>query len=418
MNDETHRLAPIKTLGLAPSFGFGDRTGLATDGHVAAMRRAGGGICPIFPQQSIREMTRTGRTPEQVMHDALAGMARRGWTEGSGADADHLKTKQDVDVTFAAGFCFFTLDPSDVVDAAADDDPEAVLREKFAALAEQVRWVPRYVGRRVELSNGTELEFTEEACLRAAVKYGLALNQAKELARYIGQRHEAASREYELELSVDETPQPTSLVEHYIVADQCLQDGVPLVSLAPRFPGDFEKGVDFKGDDLQLRQSLHDHAEIARQLGPYKLSLHSGSDKISMYRWLAEATRGLFHVKTAGTSYLEALRVAARHDPTLLRRIVDYARGRFETDRATYHLSATLADVPPPDQVGERTRAGNPLFGVLGCGSARSGFHLARTTNPALHIRLRADTSAVRTRIAPSPHGTCRDVRRGSGRPL
>jgi len=86
-------------------------------------------------------------------------------------------------------------------------------------------------------------------------------------------------------------------------------------------------------------------------LGPYKLSLHSGSDKISIYPSLARATRGLFHVKTAGTSYLEALRVVARHDVPLFRRIVEFARSRYDTDRATYHVSATNEAVPPPSAI-------------------------------------------------------------------
>src|SRR5207248_6186844 len=105
------------TLGLAPSFGFGDRIGLATPGHVEAMRRAGAGVEPIFPQQSIREMARTGRTPGRVMDDALLGMQRAGWPGLTGADADHLKTAEDVEVTAAVGFTFFTIDPSAHVDA-------------------------------------------------------------------------------------------------------------------------------------------------------------------------------------------------------------------------------------------------------------------------------------------------------------
>src|SRR5580693_8667107 len=92
------------TLGLNPSFGFGDRIGLATPGHVAAMERAGAGIEPIFPQQSIREMARTGRTPRRVMDDALEGMRAAGCSGRTGADADHLKTPEDVDVTAAVGF--------------------------------------------------------------------------------------------------------------------------------------------------------------------------------------------------------------------------------------------------------------------------------------------------------------------------
>ncbi|MEM6854409.1 MAG: tagaturonate epimerase family protein, partial [Planctomycetota bacterium] len=96
-----------------------------------------------------------------------------------------------------------------------------------------------------------------------------------------------------------------------------------------------------------------DHAAIARHLGPYKLSLHSGSDKLSMYAAFARATRGQFHVKTAGTSYLEALRVVARCDEPLFRRVVDFSRGRYDTDRATYHVHATLDSAPPPSDVAD-----------------------------------------------------------------
>ena len=94
-------------LGLAPSFGFGDRIGLATPGHVESMNRAGDGIEAIYPQQSIREMTRTQRTAQEVMDDAMNGAAAAGWNRKIGADADHLKTPEDVDVTAAVGFTFF-----------------------------------------------------------------------------------------------------------------------------------------------------------------------------------------------------------------------------------------------------------------------------------------------------------------------
>lgn len=340
-----------QTLGLSPSFGFGDRIGLATPGHVEAMRRAGAGIEPIFPQQSIREMSRTARTPDQVMTEALAGMQQAGWTGVTGADADHLKTPEDVDVTAAAGFTFFTIDPSGHVDQQADDYDEATLREKFAAVAAGIDWFESYAGKSIPLPTGTTVELTEESRLRAAVKYGRAIQEAVGLAAHIRAVHGRLDRDYEIELSVDETEQPTTLAEHYIIADQCLRAGMKLVSLAPRFIGDFEKGVDFKGDGVALEASLNDHAAIAELLGPYKLSLHSGSDKLSMYPAFARATKGRFHVKTAGTSYLEALRVVARHDERLFRRIVDFARERYETDKATYHVSATLASAPPSNEV-------------------------------------------------------------------
>ncbi|MBR9803522.1 hypothetical protein GYB59_18335 [bacterium] len=338
-------------LGLSASFGFGDRIGLATPGHVAAMKRSGNGIEPIFPQQSIREMTRTQRTPQQVMDDAMNGARDAGWTGRIGADADHLKTPNDVDVTAAVGFTFFTIDPSDDVDQRADDYDEATLREKFETARNSAPWYEGYLGKSISLPTGTTIELTEEACMRAAVKYGAAIQKALELGDYIRKVHEAKNADYEIELSVDETDQPTTLAEHYIIADQCLKGGMKLVSLAPRFIGELEKGVDYKGDVSALEASLNDHAAIAELLGPYKLSLHSGSDKLSMYAALARATKGRFHVKTAGTSYLEALRVVARHDEPLFRRLVQFGRERYDVDKATYHVSATNAAVPFDDSM-------------------------------------------------------------------
>lgn len=333
-------------LGLAPSFGFGDRIGLATPGHVAAMKRSGGAIEPIFPQQSIREMTRTRRTAVQVMQDALQGAVQAGWTGRIGADADHLKTPADVDVTAAAGFTFFTIDPSDDVDQKADNYNESTLREKFATARDDAPWFDGYLGKGIDLPTGSRIELSEQACMRAAVKYGAAIKRALAMGDYIRQVHAASGKDYEIELSVDETDQPTTLAEHYIIADQCLKGGMKLVSLAPRFIGELEKGVDYKGDLQALDASLQDHAAIAELIGPYKLSLHSGSDKLSMYAALARATKGRFHVKTAGTSYLEALRVVARHDESLFRQIVRFARSRYDVDKATYHVSATNQMVP------------------------------------------------------------------------
>ena len=338
-------------LGLVPSFGFGDRIGCATPGHVEAMRRAGGAIQPIFPQQSIREMTRSGRSPEDVMQDAMEGLRLTGWGGQTGADADHLKTPHDIDVTMGAGFTFFTIDPSEHVDQQADNYDEPTLREKFDSIRNETPWFDGYRNKTVALPTGTVIKLDEVACIRAAVKYGRAINEAVSLSDHIRARSDESGRPYEVELSVDETAQPTTLAEHYIIADQCLQRGMKLVSLAPRFLGTFEKGVDYKGDVGALAASLADHAAIADLLGPYKLSLHSGSDKLSMYPALARATKGRFHVKTAGTSYLEALRVVALRDEPLFRQIITFARDRYETDKATYHVSATLEATPPPSEV-------------------------------------------------------------------
>ncbi|MCE9589380.1 MAG: tagaturonate epimerase family protein [Planctomycetes bacterium] len=347
------QLKPVP-LGLAPSFGFGDRLGSATPGHLEAITHHGGwhhhagGIRPIFAQQSIREMTRTKRNPTLVMNAAIEALTAEHFTGTWGADADHLKNEADVDYTAASGFVFFTIDPSEHVDAKADTYDAATVSAKFDAIKAAAPWVGQYLGKTVVVPDGPTIHFDELVVKRAAVKYGRAIAHTIKIAAHIDKVMKARGSDYEIELSVDETPEPTTLAEHFIIAQQCLAVKMKLVSLAPRFIGDLEKGVDYKGNLTALEISLNDHAAIARHLGPYKLSLHSGSDKLSMYGLFARATKGMFHVKTAGTSYLEALRVVNRHKPELFRTIVDFARERYDTDKATYHVSATVAEVPEP----------------------------------------------------------------------
>ena len=351
-------------LGLAPSFGFGDRLGLATPGHVAALRAAGGSFLPIFAQQSIREMVRTNRSPERVMADALLGAANAGYVGRQGADADHLKTFDDVDVTAAAGFVFFTIDPSDYVDSRADDYDASTLAERHRAVRDEVVWAEGYVGQRVPLAGGRSATLSEIECRRAAVKYGRAVNHVVAMSRRIAERSAASGGQYEIELSVDETAQPTSPAEHFICASECLKKGVKLISIAPRYVGDFEKGVDYKGDIGALERHAADHAAIAAALGPYKLSLHSGSDKLSIYPTLSRLTHGMVHVKTAGTSYLEALRVVARHEPRLFREIVEFSRANYDRDKASYHISATLASAPPHTDLADDTALEEAYLGL------------------------------------------------------
>ena len=131
-------------LGLKTSAGMGDRIGLATPGHVRAVRATGSVIAPIFAQQSMREMARTGRTPQQVMDDATWGVFQEGWQAGVGADADHLKTANDIDVCLTAGFSFFTIDPGAHVDNRAETTDLATLRELTGQLPDHIQ--PRTSG--------------------------------------------------------------------------------------------------------------------------------------------------------------------------------------------------------------------------------------------------------------------------------
>jgi hypothetical protein len=159
-------------------------------------------------------------------------------------------------------------------------------------------------------------------------------------------RHLAATQpggEFDFEVSVDETDTPTSPFEHFYIARELARMGVRWTSLAPRFPGSFEKGIDYKGSIDTFREDFAAHAAIARGLGLYKMSLHSGSDKFSIYEAAAELTRGAVHLKTAGTSYLEALRTLAQVEPELFREIFRFALEHYDADRASYHVSASLA---------------------------------------------------------------------------
>jgi len=153
-------------------------------------------------------------------------------------------------------------------------------------------------------------------------------------------------RPFELEMSVDETETVTTLAEHVYIASELKRLGVKWVSLAPRYVGDFEKGVDYIGDLGEFERSFAQHLAVAKAFGPYKLSLHSGSDKFSVYPIAARLAGELIHLKTAGTSYLEALRAIAEVNPPLFREIVAFARERYPVDRATYHVSAEVAKMP------------------------------------------------------------------------
>ncbi|MBW1808914.1 MAG: hypothetical protein JRJ87_12040 [Deltaproteobacteria bacterium] len=345
----TNTMALQKTLvytlpavvGLKKSVGLGDRLGLATPGHVRAVRQHK--MFPIFAQQSIREMQRTNRTPAQVIQDAVWGVFQEGWQGGFGADADHLKTTEDIDRCAEAGFTFYTIDPSDYVDDAADTDEHEVLQKKVASLpwdalqTSLVETEKKYLNQVVK-TEYFETEFNKETLFRAAAKYGRAIAHTAGLFRHL--KSKLDDKPFELEMSVDETGTPTSILEHFFIASQLQRLDVEWASLAPRFSGKFEKGVDFIGEQEQFEATFTQHLSIAKLFEPYKLSLHSGSDKFSIYPFIARQAGDLIHLKTAGTSYLEALRVVAEHDPDLFSEIFAYALESYPNDRISYHVSA------------------------------------------------------------------------------
>jgi tagaturonate epimerase len=365
-------LAP-RTFGLARSFGCGDRLGLATPGHVRAL--SGLDFAPLLAQQSIREMTRTRRSPEQVLDDTTWGVLQEGWRLGYGADADHLKTTAHVEACVSAGYTFYTIDPGDHVDNGAETDAADIIQAKFDALpwsaldttAADLRHT--YEGRRFKLPGSVTIDWDSGMLLRAAVKYGPAIAHTARLYWRLAEL--LTTQPFELEMSVDETATPTTVAEHFFVANELRRMGVRWVSLAPRYSGRFEKGVDYIGDLTAFEKELLGHVAVAQHLGPYKLSLHSGSDKFSVYPIIARHAGEHLHVKTAGTSYLEALRAIARVEPELFREIAAYAVDRYPEDRASYHVSAEVTHVP-----GVRRMAAAQLPTLLDDFDARQVLHV------------------------------------------
>jgi len=349
-----------KCLGLATSAGLGDRLGLATPGHIRAIR--GTNMAPVLAQQSIREMTRTNRTPEQVMDCATYGVIQEGFTDGFGSDADHLQTPEDITATVQAGFTQFTIDPGVHVDNAADNMNASNLAEKLAALdyetlaTSQADMQAAYADKAFDLQGGGSVSMDRLAFARAAVKYGRAVAYTVKMYRHLQQ---VATGPFELEVSVDETDSPTTPAEHYFFAAELKRLGVEWVAMAPRFIGRFEKGVDYIGDIDSFAASFAEHVAVMQTVGPYKMSIHSGSDKFSIYPVIAELTGGLVHLKTAGTSYLEAVRTIAGIDPGLFREIYDFSRKHYDRDKATYHVSADMSKVPPAAELSDEELAGH-----------------------------------------------------------
>jgi hypothetical protein len=342
-------------IGKGNSYGLGDRLGNAGAAHLKAIRNSG--FKPVLAQQSIREIERTRRTGEDVLNAASWAVFREGYTDGFGADADHLKTTDDIDRMVKAGFTMFTIDPSDFVVNEAVRLGKEELLERYKNL----QWVDlnsnpnkhlaRYDRGTIKLSNGYTFNPTKVEILRGMVKYGSVIIHTKMMVQYLKKSY--PNHPAEFELSVDETDQPTTPFEHYLIASELNRLGVDLVSLAPRFYGDFEKGIDFKGDLKTFRKEYELHISIAKELGGYKLSIHSGSDKFSIYEVIGSLRSGTVHVKTAGTSYLEALRTIAQVNPDLFRDILRFSLRRFSEDKKTYHISAKPEEVTDPDRVSD-----------------------------------------------------------------
>ncbi len=342
--------------GLKTSFGAGDRIGLATPGHIRALKNYD--IFPVLAQQSIREMSRTIRSAEEVMDDATWGVFQEGFTGGFGSDADHLKTEQDIRDTIEAGFTGFTVDPSDYINNKADIVDLYEIENLFISLFDEndelAEFIGKYNGKDIVINSKDRklsLKITEEQIKRLAVKYLPAIRFT--IWSYYIIKTIKKEEAFDFEMSVDETETPTTIAAHYMIVNELTQAGVKLTSLAPRFVGEFQKAIDYIGDLNEFRDQLIDHVAVSDFWGPYKTSIHSGSDKFSIFPIVNQVTNGLFHEKTAGTSYLEALRVVCRYDTKLFREIVKFALEKFEKERHSYHITTDLSRIPVPEKLAD-----------------------------------------------------------------
>lgn len=332
--------APSKLSGHAVSLGCGDRLGLASAGQLDAVRQYE--AFPVLAQQSTRELKLTGRTFRGVIDDACFLVFQSGYEYGYAADGDHLKSKEEVSAAVADGATMITLDLSaDLVPAAAGWS-DAEVEAAFDRLPEDVklRTLAGYAGK-VFQAGALTLTVSKAEAMRCAAIYSKAIDFAVEAASLVGLAAD-------LEISVDETVFPTTPVQHLYVSTELRSRGVRFMSLAPRFVGEFQKGIDYIGDPAAFERDIEAHVAIANSMGGYKISVHSGSDKFKIFPAVGRTTSGHFHLKTAGTSWLEALRVIARHEPALFRKIVAKAESGLNDALKLYHVSSDFSKIPPP----------------------------------------------------------------------
>jgi len=354
--------APVPVLRRDRSFGLGDRLGIAGEGHLRAVDEYD--AYPVLAQQSMRELVLTQRSYQDILDAASWAVFRHGYRRGFGADGDHLKNPEDVKYALDLGFTMITLDVSEHISNEAYDMSEEQAAER-CVLTDELR--SRYLGQSFDIGEGNAIEFSEDSLRRCVLIYSKAIDFAAAIFNdYISDKTDKV----DFEVSIDETANTTLPVQHYFVANELLVRGVKFTTLAPRFCGEFQKGVDYIGDVDQFEAELKVHAAIARHFG-YKLSIHSGSDKFSVFPAIGKHTSGRFHVKTAGTSWLAAMQVAAEADPDLYRQVHRYALATFEKATKYYHVTTDISKIPDVDTLEDKE-----LPGLFKLNDARQLIHI------------------------------------------
>ncbi len=287
------------------SFGMGDRFGHQGKAQLKACLKAtelGAEFIPVW-NKSNREHTFVGTEPSSLRAEADAAVKTLGWNKSYHVDADHIRL-ETVD-RFIAPSDFFTID---VVDSIA----------KPAAAADAATFVERHPELTGKISIphiDRPFEITRVEVERVADKFLLAVRDAGKIYRHIAKAKGEAN--FITEVSMDETDTSQTPPELLIILAALADEKIPLQTIAPKFTGRFNKGVDYVGDVKQFEQEFNeDLAVIAFAIWKYglppslKLSVHSGSDKFSIYEPMRRALKKFdagVHIKTAGTTWLEEL---------------------------------------------------------------------------------------------------------------
>ncbi len=336
------------------SFGIGDRFGLQGKAQLMAIVKAQHAGAPVVPvwNKSHREHSIIGTTHADVRSEADSAVRALGFTGEYHVDADHIGLKT-VDA-FIDHSDFFTLDVADFTGRPTDTADIDRFVDKHGDLLGTVT-IP-----------GIESAFqvTAERMRQSANTYLLAVQQAGRLYRHIVEHkgHDSIIAE----VSMDETDAPQTPVELLLILAMIADEGIPAQTIAPRFSGRFNKGVEYVGEAerfaTEFEQDVLVIAHAVERFGlaeNLKLSVHSGSDKFAIYgpihRTLTKYGAGV-HVKTAGTTWLEeviGLAAAGGSGLDIAKRIYRTALGRFDELRGPY---ASVIDIDPsrlpnPDMV-------------------------------------------------------------------
>lgn len=287
------------------SVGVGDRFAHQAKAQLRACVLAveqGVEVIPVW-NKSNREHMIIGSEPGTTRTAADQAVQTLGWTKPYFVDADHINLKT-VD-RFAQPCDFFTIDVADLIGKPADNTAVQAFADRHPELIGEIR-IPG-----VEGSFKTDRVFV----IGVANKYLAAILEAGSIYRHIEQTKGKGN--FIPEVSMDETDSPQTPVELLIILAAIADEGIPIQTIAPKFTGRFNKGVDYAGDLKKFSQEFSDDvAVIAYAVQQYglpqnlKLSVHSGSDKFSIYKPIREAIRKFnagVHLKTAGTTWLEEL---------------------------------------------------------------------------------------------------------------